>query len=1200
MFRNFFFVPSGSNSTQQTQSVFHSGLLSIVACFALLLIPCTVQGQTLIPLNLSAEARAEAPLFEDSEGDRYSRLVRVKFGEHVFDTTVGQVTVSLSNVRAGYSAVTALFNQLEADYSKFTLKKAAPSIVWGDTLRLNKRTGNMVSIADYSQLIEVWFDDPVPLADVISDFEQLQEVAYAERPQVTVPLSDIGGCVVPNTPNFPALTAPPNDPQYENGRQYSLPKIEAAKAWDITRGTDFTQQVGIAVLDGFGEDRELVDIHDDLDGKLTVLDAFTQGTRHAAAVSGLAGAHTDNNSFVASLGWEVDLFGFRRNTLGLLALLEELDNPASPAYGKVDVINMSSIFLSDPYEDNNPIPGDQSLSGLVRSFLNMGIVVVAGAGNGSCGGNAGCGRPPCSQFPAALSYDDLEGENGTTFEGQVLAATLTDWNDEFFEELDYSPGADPLADPEAAYIDVAAPGLNVRILRSFLVNGSWNHGLADCLASPGTCSGTSYSSPIVAALAALVFSINPTLRVDEVYDIITRSAEKVDQNERPDTFFYVDPVTGDSLSWNQYTGYGRVNAYRALVRTLEQHGGTLAQDVVVPAGETWNLGDKTLAFAPGTRLIVEGTLNADGTTFTERNDGQGWGGILVAGDATLDGATVEYAATGITVYDPATATIATSTLRFNGTGLDIRSAGGTVVSASTVEQNTTGVEAGIIDCYGISCPCLTSCRGDLDLLDSSVENNTGYGIIATDATARIERTFVRDNGAGGLFASNARVDAYPENCIEANGSGNGLGGFGVTVLPGGDLYLSEFITPGLTRIAGNEATELFISNGGYTLVGDNSGSGGDNAIFDTGGGLLIYNGNNTGGKKDDVEAFYTWWGSSSGPSGSDFSPLGSVDFLPYLSSDPTASVCASGSRPANVVLHTSASEGTANDEAGRGEREALRAAILVARAALRANPAADSAAGLVGRLRSLHKQDRADDLREHAATFGLLRSLRARLNTPNLPAGMRATAEAALMAEALDMLSAEGYEEAVTLLDEWASYVESAQVLQVLRMVEVHVAASAGNYASAAALVETVAAEADEAEAEALSTLVALYTGRAEDAAAREGGPAARGGAPGNAAARSVGSGAVAGPTLAAYPNPFEHTATVALALGEHSTVSLVVYDVLGRRVAVLADGEVVAGVHSFDLDAARLPSGLYLVRAEVRSSGGEVQALTTRLTHIK
>jgi subtilisin-like proprotein convertase family protein len=63
------------------------------------------------------------------------------------------------------------------------------------------------------------------------------------------------------------------------------------------------------------------------------------------------------------------------------------------------------------------------------------------------------------------------------------------------------------------------------------------------------------------------------------------------------------------------------------------------------------------------------------------------------------------------------------------------------------------------------------------------------------------------------------------------------------------------------------------------------------------------------------------------------------------------------------------------------------------------------------------------------------------------------------------------------------------------------------------------------------------------------------------------------------YPNPFNPSTTIRYALPGTSHVQLVVYDLLGRRVAVLADGQQSAGEHSVRFDAARLASGVYLCR---------------------
>jgi hypothetical protein len=63
------------------------------------------------------------------------------------------------------------------------------------------------------------------------------------------------------------------------------------------------------------------------------------------------------------------------------------------------------------------------------------------------------------------------------------------------------------------------------------------------------------------------------------------------------------------------------------------------------------------------------------------------------------------------------------------------------------------------------------------------------------------------------------------------------------------------------------------------------------------------------------------------------------------------------------------------------------------------------------------------------------------------------------------------------------------------------------------------------------------------------------------------------------YPNPAGGRATVEYALPEQSDVTIAVYDVLGRRVATLADGPEEAGRHTARLDGGQMPSGTYFVR---------------------
>ena len=63
------------------------------------------------------------------------------------------------------------------------------------------------------------------------------------------------------------------------------------------------------------------------------------------------------------------------------------------------------------------------------------------------------------------------------------------------------------------------------------------------------------------------------------------------------------------------------------------------------------------------------------------------------------------------------------------------------------------------------------------------------------------------------------------------------------------------------------------------------------------------------------------------------------------------------------------------------------------------------------------------------------------------------------------------------------------------------------------------------------------------------------------------------------YPNPFNPTTTIRYALPEAAVVQLAVFDLLGRRVALLHDGPQAAGRHAVAWDATGVPSGTYFYR---------------------
>ena len=67
-----------------------------------------------------------------------------------------------------------------------------------------------------------------------------------------------------------------------------------------------------------------------------------------------------------------------------------------------------------------------------------------------------------------------------------------------------------------------------------------------------------------------------------------------------------------------------------------------------------------------------------------------------------------------------------------------------------------------------------------------------------------------------------------------------------------------------------------------------------------------------------------------------------------------------------------------------------------------------------------------------------------------------------------------------------------------------------------------------------------------------------------------------------AYPNPFNPTTSVELAMPQDGFVSVKVYNLMGQVVATLHEGNLTANSYSFTWDAGDVASGMYLLQAEV------------------
>jgi hypothetical protein len=83
--------------------------------------------------------------------------------------------------------------------------------------------------------------------------------------------------------------------------------------------------------------------------------------------------------------------------------------------------------------------------------------------------------------------------------------------------------------------------------------------------------------------------------------------------------------------------------------------------------------------------------------------------------------------------------------------------------------------------------------------------------------------------------------------------------------------------------------------------------------------------------------------------------------------------------------------------------------------------------------------------------------------------------------------------------------------------------------------------------------------------------------------------------SLDVFPNPFSTIAAVVFQLPESGRVELRVFDIIGRLVDILADGDFSSGTHSLIMSAAGLPAGMYIVRLESSGSSTNRRVILLR-----
>jgi len=348
----------------------------------------------------------------------------------------------------------------------------------------------------------------------------------------------------------------PNDPLYAIGRytsvgQWGMTRTGLPEAWDVTTGSP---DVTVAIIDT-GINPNLADFAGRIVSPYSMLaqsaawpaweDREVDG--HGTAVAAVAVAQGDNAQGIAGAAWNVKIMPVKISEAGdsdtstLAGAIEyAVDNGA-------DIINVS---FSGP--DTSRV-----LNAAVGYASARGVVIVAAVGNDGA---------DTLSYPAALAG--------------VISVGATDSTDARRPDSNTGEG-----------LDVVAPG--------DLIVSYWR-------ASPNSYvhwSGTSLSSPLVAGVAALMLSVDPSLTPGQVADVITESAEDL----------------GDS-GWDEDFGWGLIDAEAAIGQVVEGTTSTTSTTTSTTTTSTTTTSTTTASTTTTTTAVPSTTSTTGGpssTTTTE-------------------------------------------------------------------------------------------------------------------------------------------------------------------------------------------------------------------------------------------------------------------------------------------------------------------------------------------------------------------------------------------------------------------------------------------------------------------------------------------------------------------------------------------------------------------------------------------------------
>lgn len=358
--------------------------------------------------------------------------------------------------------------------------------------------------------------------------------AHFEYPELIPPLilaytpNDYFGCASRTDSLSPTINGVKNNQSFTSCSNTQLDLIRAREAWDITTGHS---KIKIGISDNY-----LDRYHDDIVNILDTFYVIDGGGAHGTQVAGAAVGHSNNGKGIASIAgnkcklvfnsWSQDLTG--------CVIMSQRKG--------VRVINANWGWRGG---SSTPYISDQMINEIVDS---NNVVFVSAAGNGKCWGcDTSCA---CSDtqwvYPAAYNKALCVTSIGY-METPGSTNRYVGFKKEFsWKNVHINKDANPKGNSHHhnSRVDVCAPGY----LTTLLCPGGGN-----CISS-----GTSYASPMVSGLCALVASVNPCLTAQQIINIVKSTADASIYN-----ISYNQPFIGK-------LGTGRVDAYQAVKLALDQ------------------------------------------------------------------------------------------------------------------------------------------------------------------------------------------------------------------------------------------------------------------------------------------------------------------------------------------------------------------------------------------------------------------------------------------------------------------------------------------------------------------------------------------------------------------------------------------------------------------------------------------------------